>query len=256
MTNSDSGRHFGIGLGFLIVSLVVLPSSRARAQAQYLYPNFFQLQKPEVLTATAFAGGFGSEDYGTIQEGLQLDQSITRYLGVVGRVTGYQLWIGDNFANPLSPGPGTVGRLNFVRLLGGADFTLYPGTTLYVLGGGDAGDSSAAVIEGDGSSWFMTHSRHPVNFSFSAIHDYENQVTSAEIDVRIIAKSTENYLLTAGGGGALYGGGTISGATGQGGPDLGIYLRNWGLGFLAQAGYGNAGGFGQLSVVEQWNFAE
>src|SRR5215471_17613004 len=141
MTNLSLIR---ISLGLLVLAWVILPAPDASAQTEYLYPNFFQLQKPGVLTVTAFAGGFGSEDYGTIQEGFQLDQSITRYLGAVGRVTGYQLWIGDNFANPLSPGPGSVGRLNFVRLLGGASFTLYPGTTLYVLGGRDAGDSTGA----------------------------------------------------------------------------------------------------------------
>jgi hypothetical protein len=72
----------------------------------------------------------------------------------------------------------------------------------------------------------------------------------------VVAAATESYLLTAGGGGALYSGGAISGVNGQGGPDLGIYLRKWGLGFFAQAGYGNAGGFGQLTIVKQWNFAE
>jgi hypothetical protein len=68
----------------------------------------------------------------------------------------------------------------------------------------------------------------------------------AEIDAGIQKQS----------GGALCSGGVISGVTGQGGPELGIYLRNWGLGFLAQAGYGNAGGFGQLSIVKQWSFTE
>jgi hypothetical protein len=204
----------------------------------------------------AFGGGFGSEKYGTIQEGLQLDQRITRYIGAVGRATGYQLWIGDNFDNPLAPGTGHRPRLNFGRLQGGVEFDLYPGTTLFVLGGGDVGDSTGAVIEGDGSSWLLTHSRHPVNFSFSASHDYENHVTASEIDLRAVVSSTETYLITAGGGGAIYQGGVISSAQGQGGPDLGIYFRRYALGLALQGGYGNAGGFGQLSIIKQWDFHE
>ena len=92
------------------------------------------------------------------------------------------------------------------------------------------GDSSAAVIQGDFSSWLFTHTHHPLNFSFSASHDYENQVTSSEIDLRMVAFSTANYLGTFGGGGAIiprrsnqqrWGG--------QGGPDLGIYFRKSGV---------------------------
>lgn len=240
----------------LVLAWVLFQAAVASAQLQYLYPNFFRPAKPEVLDVIAFGGGFGSEKYGTIQEGLQLDQSITRYVGVVGRVTGYQLWIGENFDNPLVPGAGHRRRLNFARILGGAEFDLYPGTTLFVLGGGDVGDSTASVIEGDGSSWLLTHSRHPVNFSFSANHDYQNHATASEIDLRAVVTSTDTYLITAGGGGAIYGGGVISSVAGQGGPDLGIYFRKYALGLALQGGYGNAGGFGQLSIIKQWDFPE
>jgi hypothetical protein len=102
----------------------------------------------------------------------------------------------------------------------------------------------------------LTHSRHPLNFSFSANHDYQNHITSAEIDLRMVAFSTENYLLTAGGGGAIYQGGQVSSAAGQGGPDLGIYFRRWGFGADVQAGYGNANGYGQLSFIKQFDFPE
>jgi len=239
----------------LVLGWVLFAPAPAKAQLQNLYPNFFEL-KPDILDVVAFGGGFGSEKYGTIQEGLQLDQRITRYFGAVGRVTGYQLWIGDNFDNPLMPGTGHQPRLNFARLLGGVDFALYPGTTLFVLGGGDVGDSTGAVIEGDLSSWLLSHSRHPVNFSFSSNHDYQNHVTASEIDLRAVVSSTETYLITAGGGGAIYGGGVISGLAGQGGPDLGIYFRGYALGLALQGGYGNAGGFGQLSIIKQWDFPE
>jgi hypothetical protein len=95
-----------------------------------------------------------------------------------------------------------------------------------------------------------------VNFSFSASHDYENHVTASEIDLRAVVSSTETYLITAGGGGAIYQGGVISSAEGQGGPDLGIYFRRYALGLALQGGYGNAGGFGQLSIIKQWDFHE
>src|SRR5438128_9209531 len=225
-------------VGFLLFASAWVALPDAHAQLQNLYPGFFQFQKPEVLDLVLYGGGFGSPKYGSIQEGVQLEQTVTPYFGLVGRVTGYQLWIGDDFDNPLAPGKGHKGRLNFARLTGGGEIALYPGTRLFVLGGGDVGDSHAAIIEGDLSSWVLTHSRHPLNFSFSADHNYQNHVTSAEIDLRVVAWSTEEYLFTAGGGGAIYQGGLISSAAGQGGPDLGIYLRRWGLGVDVQAGYG------------------
>lgn len=254
-------KRYWIRRGIIVAELLALvwtwfpPGGANAQQLQNLYPNFFEL-KPDILDVVGFGGGFGSQDYGAIQEGLQLDQRITRYIGAVGRVTGYQLWIGDDFDNPLAPGTGHQARLNFARLQGGVEFDLYPGTTLFVLGGGDVGDSTGAVIEGDGSSWLFSHSQHPVNFSFSANHDYENHVTAAEIDVRAVVSSTETYLITAGGGGAIYQGGEISSAAGQGGPDLGIYFRHYALGFALQGGYGSAGGFGQLSIIKQWDFFE
>jgi hypothetical protein len=242
-------------LGLLLCAgLTAAP--RADAQAENLYPGFFRFQRPEVLDLILYGGGFGSPKYGTIQEGLQLEQTVTPYFGLVGRVTGYQLWVGDNFANPLAPGKQHSARLNFARLEGGGEFALFPGTRLFVLGGGDAGDSHAAVIEGDLSSWIFSHSQHPLNFSLSANHDYENHVTSAEIDLRMVAWSSETFLFTAGGGGAIYQGGLISSAAGQGGPDLGIYLRRWGFGIDVQAGYGNVDGYGQVSFIKQFDFPE
>jgi hypothetical protein len=228
----------------------------AHAQLQNLYPGFFRFQQPQVLDLILYGGGFGSPKYGTIQEGLQLEQTVTPYFGIVGRVTGYQLWVGDHFSNPLAPDEAHSARLNFARLEAGGEFALYPGTRFFMLGGGDVGDSHAAVIEGDLSSWLLTHSNHPLNFSFSANHDYQNHVTSAEIDLRMVAFSTEEYLFTAGGGGAIYQGGLITSAEGQGGPDLGVYFRKWGFGVDVQAGYGSANGYGQLSFIKQFDFPE
>jgi len=243
-------------VGLVAFAAVWAPAPFAHAQLQNLYPGFFRFQKPQVLDVILYGGGFGSPKYGAIQEGLQLEQSITPYFGLVGRVTGYQLWIGDHFQNPLVPGGAHSGQLNFARLEAGGELAVYPGTRLFILGGGDAGDSHAGIIEGDLSSWFLTYSRHPLNFSFSANHDFQNHITSAEIDLRMVALSTEHYLFTAGGGGAIYQGGAVTSAAGQGGPDLGIYFRRWGLGIDLQSGYGNANGFGQLSLIKQLNFAE
>lgn len=244
-------------VGLLVLVCTIGWSGSACAQLEDLYPGFFSLANPQVLDAILFGGGFGSEQYGSLQEGFQLQQTITPYFGAVGRITGYQLWIGDHFNNPLAPATFRHrGQLNFARLQAGGEFALYPGTTLYLLGGGDVGDSHAASVEGDWSSWLFAHTHHPLNFSFSANHDFENQVTSAEVDFRLVAISTAKYLFTAGGGGAIYQGGQITSAGGQGGPDLGVYFRRWGFGIDVQAGYGTAGGFGQLSFIKQFDFVE
>src|SRR5260370_18301356 len=89
------------------------------------YPGFFSLQSPGLLQATLFGGGFVSDKYGVLQEGVQVEQSVTPYIGFFGRATGYQLWIGDGFDSPLAPRTGTSPRLTFRPFQAGADFTLY-----------------------------------------------------------------------------------------------------------------------------------
>ena len=147
-------------------------------------------------------------------------------------------------------------RLNFGRFRGGDDFTLYPGTHLYVSGGHDVADSDAFIIEGDFSTRLFLHSKHPLNGCFSSIHDYQNGVTSSEIDVNAILLSTEKYMILGGIGGAMYFGGFLNEGQGQGGPDLGFYYRPWQLGVSAQAGYGNAHQYGQLSMYKQLSWFE
>jgi hypothetical protein len=116
-------------VGLLILACALGWTGSARAQLlQNLYPGFFEPANPQVLDAILFGGGFGSQDYGAVQEGLQLQQTVTPYFGVVGRITGYQLWIGDHFNNPLAPATFTYKpRLNFARLQAGGQFALYPG---------------------------------------------------------------------------------------------------------------------------------
>ena len=257
MKNRISSWSVTVALVFGFTTGAIAFASHAHAQwFEDTYPGFFSLQNPGQLQATAFGGGFGSDKYGVAQQGGQLEQSITPYIGAFGRATGYQLWIGHGFDSPLAPGSGNHPRLNFGRLQGGVDFTLMSGTHLYISGGKDVGDSHANVVEGDFSSWLMLHSKHPLNGSFSSIHDYENGVTSTEIDLQAILLSTEKYMVLGGAGGALYNGGFLDSTQGQGGPDLGIYYRPWQMGVSAQAGYGSAHEYGQISMYKQLGWLE
>lgn len=251
-----NAKAFCLGLCTVLIVAAAPKPAHAQFNPSDLYPDFFQIQKPGQLSALGFLGGYGSDKYGTIQEGFQLEQSVTKYVGVFGRLTGYQLWIGQGFDSPLQPGSGHSARLNFGRAQGGIDFSAYPGTHFYISGGKDFGDSDASVIEGDLSSWLLLHSRHPVNFSFSSIHNFENGVTSTELDLQAILLTTEKYIVMAGAGGAFYKGGFVDGTDGQGGPDLGFYYRPWELGLSAQAGYGSAHQYGQLTMYKQLNFPE
>jgi hypothetical protein len=229
------------------------------AHAQWFddnFPGYFSLQTPGLFRTTLFGGGFVSDKYGVLQEGVQAEQSVTPYIGIFGRATGYQLWIGNGFESPLAPGSGAFPRLNFGRFQGGTDLTLYPGTHLYLSAGHDVADSDATVLEGDFSSWLFLHSRHPVNGSFSTMYDWQNGVESSEIDLQAILLSTEKYMILGGIGGAMYFGGFLTNAQGQGGPDLGFYYRPWQMGVSAQAGYGNAHQYGQISMYKTLNWFE
>ena len=255
MKNRISRASMALALAVALSVLAIAPTAHAQ-WFEDTYPGFFSLQTPGLLQATIFGGGFVSDKYGVLQEGVQVEQSITPYIGFFGRETGYQLWIGSGFESPLAPGSGSFPRLNFGRFQGGADFTLFPGTHLYVSGGHDVADSDASVIEGDLSSWICLHSQHPLNGSFSTIYDFQNGVESTEIDLQAIVLSTEKYMVLAGVGGAMYFGGFLTKSQGQGGPDLGFYYRPWQIGVSAQAGYGNAHQYGQISMYKQLHWLE
>lgn len=260
-------------LGALALALAIAAPAHAQFKPANIYPGFDTIQQPGRFDLLGFGGGYVSDKYATTQQGIQFEQSITPYIGAVGRVTGYQLWIGSGFDNPLDPGTGHFPRLNFGRFQGGADFNLYPGTHLFVLGGKDVGDSSATSVEGDFSSWLFLHSLHPINLSFASIYNWENGVSSNEVDVQAILKSTEHWIFLAGVGGAFYVGGFLEsspseagspasaspsgvGPQGQGGPDVGLYYRPWRIGVSVQAGYGNAHQYGQISLYKQLDFLE
>jgi hypothetical protein len=261
---TGKGHHLR---SFLVAMAVVLFAPAVRAQmssttpvgAANPYPDFFDIATPGRFSLTLYGGGFLSDQYGTTQEGVQAEQSLTRYVGIVGRATGYQLYMGSGFANPLSPNPGTASgssRYNFGRFQGGIDFALLPTTHVYILGGDDGGDSHHANIEGDISSWLFAHSPHPLNFLVSSVYSWQNDISASSIDLRMVVQSTEDYLLMAGAGGVIYGGGFVSGVAGQGGPDLGLYYRPWQVGIDGQGGYGTPHGYGQITVYKQFSWSE
>lgn len=284
MTQIPSDARLARRIAAAVFALaIVLTGRSAAAQLADLYPNFWTLEAPGNLQATVFGGGFASDHYGTTQEGFQLEQSITPYIGLFGRATAYQLFVKRNQLNPFVPTKPHQPQYFFGRFQGGLDFALYPGTDFYLSGGKEAGDSDASLIEGDFSSWVMPHSRHPLNISFSSIHTFENGVTSSEIDFQWILKSTANWIFMGGAGGAIYAGGSspAPGALlcknlgrfnqkcvigppgsqarpidGQGGPDLGLFYRPWRIGINAQFGYGVAKNYGQLSIYKQLGWTE
>jgi hypothetical protein len=228
----------------------------SKATVESPYSDFFQLTRPSELSLTAFTGAFRSDKYATIDEGFQFEQRITNYVGIVGRVTGYQLFIGQGFDDPLDPGNGHRARYNFIRMEGGLDFSPYPLTHFFFFGGSDIGDSSGGIIEGDFSSWLKVYSKHPINAAFSASYDSQNRVTNSEIDLRVVAYSTESYLLLVGGSGSVYGGGFVSGLEGQGGPGFGGYYTPWQTGIDLQSGYGSSGVFGQISLYKSLSWRD
>lgn len=214
------------------------------------YSDFFEIAEPGQFSVTGFGGAFRADRYATTQQGVQFEQGITNYIGIVGRVTGYQLYIGQGFEDPLEPNnlQHSSARLNFVRLQGGIDFSPYPLTRIYVLGGKDAGDSDAASVEGDVSSWVKSYSKHPLNIAASSNYNYQNKVINNEVDLRLVALATENYMFFVGGGGAMYNGGFVKGLQGQGGIDLGAYLQRFQIGIDLQGGYGSPGWYGEVNL--------
>jgi hypothetical protein len=202
------------------------------------------------LDATFFGGGLASQDYYLTDEGIQVEQSITEGIGIVGRVTGYQLWIEKNATSPLAPSNHTVNRLNFGRFEGGFDLSPVQGFNFVMIGGHDIGDSDAWIIESDISAWFLLASAHPVNVFIAPIHNFQNDVTSSEIDFRVVAMQTPEWILLLGAGGQVFGGGFISGLAGEGGPIVGVYNRLYQLGADLQFGYGTPGVYGELNLYK------
>lgn len=241
-------------LGLAIVSFLGLIAPLASGGPAY--SDRFELVTPPHVGLTLFAIGYGNEKYGSTQEGFQLEQSVNGLFGLVGRAAAYQILKGTiGYDSPLSPSSRSATR-DFGLFQGGVDFTPFQGTSLVMLGGEDVGDADAPVVEGDFSNWFGIQTAHPSNVSFTGSHYYQNGVTSGTYDVRTMAMSTANFILLLGGGGAIWGGGSLSSVKAHGGPDIGIFLRRHHLSIEVQAGYGSAHTYGVVSVFRQLNFEE
>jgi hypothetical protein len=250
LTASGGRQRFQIVLAAILALAAVRGEAPARADS-----GFFHLRNPEQLSLALFVSGYGSDKYGTTHEGIELEQSVTDRVGLVARATAYHIYQGTGFDNPLLPASRSSTR-NFGRFQGGIDVTPLPGVSFVVLGGEDIGDSHAPVVEGNFSSWALSHSLHPINFSFSASHYYENEVTSSRIDLRAIVLSTAEVMLLGGVGVAIWGGGSVGNAKGQGGPDIGVFVRRWHTSIDLQAGYGSSHTYGLVNFSRQFHWDE
>jgi hypothetical protein len=214
-----------------------------------------ELENPGRFSLRLFAVGYGAEMYGTTQPGFEIDQTVTRAISVIGRAIAYQVYQGSGFDSPLTPGRHSAPR-NFGLIEGGARLSPILGTTFTLLSGDDVGDGDAPVFENDLSSWLWLKSRHPINFSYSTSHYFQNGVTNGLLDVRVVAFSTGRLLLLLGVGGAIWGGGSVGQAKGQGGPDVGFFLREWRVSVDLQAGYGSSRTYGLVSFARSFSWDE
>jgi hypothetical protein len=240
----------------VVAMLSILIAARATTARALPYSDFFTPANPQHLSLTLFASAIGNESlYAATHEGFQLEQTLNPYIGVVGRVSGYQIYQGAGWDNPLPDHPGTRPR-NFGVFMGGIDLLPFQGTSLTILGGRDVGDSSGARIEGDFSSWILLHSRHPINVSFIGDHFYNNGQTSGMIDVRVVMSSWRKLTWLLGAGGQLWGGGPEPHVMKEFGPDLGLFFRQWQTSIDLQAGYGNNHGYGTIAVTHHFGWDE
>jgi len=250
LNKSNASRWRGLAIATFLGLIALLASDRPA------YSDSFELITPPHVGVTMFAIGYGNEKYGSIQEGFQLEQSVNGLVGLVGRAAAYQILKGTiGYDSPVSPSSRSATR-DFGLFQGGVDLTPFQGTSIVLLGGQDVGDADAPVVEGDFSNWFGIHTAHPSNLSFTGSHYYQNGVTSGTYDVRTMAMSTANFILLLGGGGAIWGGGSLASVKAHGGPDMGIFLRRHHLSIEIQAGYGSAHTYGVVSVSRQFSFEE
>lgn len=237
--------------GLLALSFATLTS---RAWADML-TDFLTIAQPGHLTATPFGAAYASPSYYETHDGLELEQTLTRRISIVSRLTGYQQYHGAAFDTPIPP-PARA-PFFFGRFEGGIDLNPMYGAHLIVLGGHDVGDSHSAVIEESASAWINVHSAHPISFSVNSSHYFENDLTNGLIDLRMIALSTDKLMLTAGAGAIIWGGRTVkNSAKVQAGPDVGVFIRAWKLRFDLQAGYGSDQEYGTLTFSRSFDWQE
>ena len=237
------------------LATAVLILTRAVTTHAFPYADFFTAANPQNLSVTMFAGTIGSHHtYAATHEGFELEQTLTPYIGLVGRVSGYQIYQEDGWDTPLVA-PNSRPR-NFGVFEGGLDLLPFQGTSFEILGGSDVGDSGRPRIEGDFSSWLWLHSRHPINVSLLGDHFYNNGLSSGAIDIRTVVSSSRELIWLIGGGGQLWDGPSEPHIAKEFGPDLGILLRRWNLRLDFQGGYGNQGGYGIIGISRHFTWDE
>jgi hypothetical protein len=236
------------------LALIVIACS-ADAEA-FPYSDFFDPLSPEHLSLTLFSSGYAADAYQRTDEGFELEQSLTSYVGVVGRASAYQVYSGSGFDTPFITA--RAGVRNFGRFEGGLDLIPVQGTSLVVFGGEDVGNSNGPVVDGRFSSWILFHSLHPINLSLNGAHYYRNGLSGGRADLQIVTLSTKELTLLTGVGGAIWGGGPErSNLHGQCGPDIGAFLRPWHTRLDLQFGYGgNQHTYGLLSVSRTFGWDE
>ena len=234
---------------------IVLAALAAVSAQAAPYSDFFTSANPQHFSLTTFASGIAAASkYTATHEGFELEQTLTPYVSLVGRISGYQIYQGDGWDTPLA---GHESRpRNFGVLLAGLDFIPFQGTSLKLLGGSDVGDSDRAQIEGDFSSWLWLHSRHPINFAITGDHFYNNALSTGAIDVRTILTSSREAIWLIGGGGQMWDGGDTPHLMKEFGPDLGVVLRGLKTQIDIQGGYGNEGTYGTVAISRHFGWDE
>jgi hypothetical protein len=225
--------------------------------AAFTDSDFFHLVSPGHLSLTLFSTGYASDTYQKTDEGFEVEQSITRYVGLVGRLSAYQVYHGDGYDTPFIVSP-RAGVRNFGVFEGGIDLIPIQGTSLVVFGGEDVGNSHGPVVDGRFSSWILFHSLHPIDLSFDAAHYYHNGLSGGRVDLQTITLSTDQLALLVGVGGAIWGGGPEkSNLHGQTGPDIGAFVRRLHTRIDLQIGYGgDQHTYGLLSISRTFGWDE
>jgi hypothetical protein len=249
------GRNLRSVAVWIAASLAASMFALAGRAAADMYTDYFELAQPGHLTSTPFGAAYASPSYYETHEGVEFEQTLTRRLGMVARLTAYQQYHGSAYDTPIPP-PSRA-PFYFGRFEGGVDLNPMYGAHLIVLGGHDAGDSHSTVMEESGSVWMNVHSAHPISISVNSSHYFENSLTNGLVDLRTIALSTDKLMLLVGAGAIIWGGRTVQGsAKGEAGPDISLFIRDWKLRMDLQAGYGSDQEYGTLSFSRSFDWEE
>ena len=238
-------------MAIVLAALLLRPIGGAKADT---FSALLQPAEPKHLSLTLFGAGYGSEAYGVTHEGFDLEQSITRGIGVTARVSTYLIYHGTGYDTPLNQTRREP--FFFGRFEGGINLSPMDGTNVAVLGGNDAGDSHSPLIEGSISTWINIHSAHPINFSISSSYYFQNNLSNGLIDLRTVVMSSGELMLLGGAGAIVWGGNLPQGAQVQGGPDVGFFLRRWKIRVDVQGGYGFHHEYGLVAFSRGFDWEE